>query len=237
MRCARGFKLILTASRAHAGAIAKADEEIAESGRAAQVLHAVARGFDVGRSTAAELKTTGPEIWNDCDGAIDDARGRRRSRWHHRRRALLSTLAGKATYFAQMRSRFEHDAAITLQRVRPSTTRSPQNPGHRRRPHHPEPRPLGGRQGGAGDQRVGAMALRLAAPAAVAGVEPERCRPEPPPTSSAEDEYAGKTIVVVLPDLAAASSVMFAEVPTGIIERRWRERSPPSLTELSRPPT
>ena len=36
-----------------------------------------------------------------------------------------------------------------------------------------------------------------------------------------KDEYAGKTIVVVLPDLDERylSSVMFAEVPTGIIEQ------------------
>ena len=36
-----------------------------------------------------------------------------------------------------------------------------------------------------------------------------------------KDEYAGKTIVVVLPDLAERylSSVMFADVPTGIIEQ------------------
>ena len=35
-----------------------------------------------------------------------------------------------------------------------------------------------------------------------------------------QDEYAGKTIVVVLPDLAERylSSIMFTEVPSGIIE-------------------
>ena len=35
-----------------------------------------------------------------------------------------------------------------------------------------------------------------------------------------KDEYAGKTIVVVLPDLAERylSSIMFTEVPSGIIE-------------------
>ena len=35
-----------------------------------------------------------------------------------------------------------------------------------------------------------------------------------------QDEYAGKTIVVVLPDLAERylSSIMFTEVPSGIIQ-------------------
>ena len=36
-----------------------------------------------------------------------------------------------------------------------------------------------------------------------------------------KEEFAGKTIVVVLPDLAERylSSVMFSDVPTGIIEK------------------
>ena len=41
------------------------------------------------------------------------------------------------------------------------------------------------------------------------------------PLLAEQDAYAGKTIVVVLPDLAERylSSVMFADVPTGIIEQ------------------
>ena len=145
-----GAELILTeAAKGMPGAIAKA-KEIAESDPAKYFMPGQ---FDNPANPEIHFKTTGPEIWNDCDGAID---------------VLVAgvgtggTITGVSRYIKN-----EAGKAIESVAVEPTNspvitqtmngegrqTRSPQNPGYRRRLHPPEPRPLRGRQGGAGDQR------------------------------------------------------------------------------------
>ena len=214
-----GAELILTeAAKGMPGAIAKA-KEIADSDPAKYFMPGQ---FDNPANPEIHEKTTGPEIWNDCDGAID---------------VFVAgvgtggTITGVSRYIKK-----EKGKAITSVAVEPSHSPvitqtmngEPLKPG----PHKIQgigagfiPKNLDlsvvDRVEQVTNEESIEMALRLAqeegllvgiscGAAAAAAIRLAQL-----------DEFAGKTIVVVLPDLAERylSSVMFADVPTGIIEQ------------------
>ena len=214
-----GAELILTeAAKGMPGAIAKA-KEIADSDPAKYFMPGQ---FENPANPEIHQKTTGPEIWNDCDGAID---------------VFVAgvgtggTITGVSRYIKQ-----EKGKAITSVAVEPSHSPvitqtmngEPLKPG----PHKIQgigagfiPKNLDlsvvDRVEQVTNEESIEMALRLAqeegllvgiscGAAAAAAIRLAQL-----------DEFAGKTIVVVLPDLAERylSSVMFADVPTGIIEQ------------------
>ena len=214
-----GAELILTeAAKGMPGAISKA-KEIAESDPNKYFMPGQ---FDNPANPEIHFKTTGPEIWNDCDGKID---------------VLVAgvgtggTITGISRYFKK-----EKNKQILSVAVEPS--------------HSPViSQTLNGEEVKSGPhkiQGIGAgfipknldlslvdqveqvsndesidMALRLAkeegllvgiscGAAASAAIR-----------LAEQEQFAGKTIVVVLPDLAERylSSVMFSNVQTGIIEQ------------------
>ena len=214
-----GAELILTeAAKGMPGAISKA-KEIAESDPNKYFMPGQ---FDNPANPEIHFKTTGPEIWNDCDGEID---------------VLVAgvgtggTITGISRYFKK-----EKNKQILSVAVEPS--------------HSPViSQTLNGEEVKSGPhkiQGIGAgfipknldlslvdqveqvsndesidMALRLAkeegllvgiscGAAASAAIR-----------LAEQEQFAGKTIVVVLPDLAERylSSVMFSNVQTGIIEQ------------------
>ena len=213
-----GAELILTeAAKGMPGAIAKA-KEIAESDPQKYFMPGQ---FENPANPDIHSKTTGPEIWNDCDGAID---------------VLVSgvgtggTITGVSRYIKQ-----EKGKSIVSVAVEPthSPVISQTLNGEEVKP---GPHKIQGIGAGfipknldlslvdrveqvSNDESI-AMALRLAneegllvgisSGAAVAAAI--RLAEQP--------EFAGKTIVVVLPDMAERylSSVMFESVPTGIIQ-------------------
>ena len=213
-----GAELILTeAAKGMPGAIAKA-KEIAESDPQKYFMPGQ---FENPANPDIHSKTTGPEIWNDCDGAID---------------VLVSgvgtggTITGVSRYIKQ-----EKGKSIVSVAVEPthSPVISQTLNGEEIKP---GPHKIQGIGAGfipknldlslvdrveqvSNDESI-AMALRLAneegllvgisSGAAVAAAI--RLAEQP--------EFAGKTIVVVLPDMAERylSSVMFESVPTGIIQ-------------------
>jgi cysteine synthase A len=214
-----GAELILTeAAKGMPGAIAKA-KEIADSDPAKYFMPGQ---FENPANPEIHQKTTGPEIWNDCDGEID---------------VFVAgvgtggTITGVSRYIKQ-----EKGKAITSVAVEPSHSPvitqtmngEPLKPG----PHKIQgigagfiPKNLDlsvvDRVEQVTNEESIEMALRLAqeegllvgiscGAAAAAAIRLAQL-----------DEFAGKTIVVVLPDLAERylSSVMFADVPTGIIEQ------------------
>lgn len=213
-----GAELILTeAAKGMPGAIAKA-KEIAESDPQKYFMPGQ---FENPANPDIHSKTTGPEIWNDCDGAID---------------VFVSgvgtggTITGVSRYIKQ-----EKGKSIVSVAVEPthSPVISQTLNGEEIKP---GPHKIQGIGAGfipknldlslvdrveqvSNDESI-AMALRLAneegllvgisSGAAVAAAI--RLAEQP--------EFAGKTIVVVLPDMAERylSSVMFESVPTGIIQ-------------------
>jgi cysteine synthase A len=214
-----GAELILTeAAKGMPGAIAKA-KEIADSDPAKYFMPGQ---FDNPANPEIHEKTTGPEIWNDCDGAID---------------VLVAgvgtggTITGVSRYIKQ-----EKGKAITSVAVEPShspvITQTMNGEALKPGPHKIQgigagfiPKNLDlsvvDRVEQVTNEESIEMALRLAqeegllvgiscGAAAAAAIR-----------LAQQDEFAGKTIVVVLPDLAERylSSVMFADVPTGIIEQ------------------
>ena len=214
-----GAELILTeASKGMPGAIAKA-KEIADSDPGKYFMPGQ---FDNPANPEIHEKTTGPEIWNDCDGAID---------------VFVAgvgtggTITGVSRYIKQ-----EKGKAITSVAVEPShspvITQTMNGEALKPGPHKIQgigagfiPKNLDlsvvDRVEQVTNEESIDMALRLAqeegllvgiscGAAAAAAIR-----------LAQQDEFAGKTIVVVLPDLAERylSSVMFADVPTGIIEQ------------------
>ena len=214
-----GAELILTeAAKGMPGAIAKA-KEIAESDPAKYFMPGQ---FDNPANPEIHFKTTGPEIWNDCDGAID----------------VLVAGVGTGGTITGVSRYIKNEAGKAIESVAVEPTNSPViTQTMNGEAVKPGPHKIQGI--GAGfipknldlsvvdkveqvtNEESVAMALRLAqeegllvgiscGAAAAAAIR-----------LAEKDEYAGKTIVVVLPDLAERylSSVMFAEVPTGIIEQ------------------
>ena len=214
-----GAELILTeAGKGMPGAIAKA-KEIADSDPSKYFMPGQ---FENPANPEIHEKTTGPEIWNDCDGAID---------------VLVSgvgtggTITGVSRYIKN-----EQGKAITSVAVEPShspvITQTMNGEALKPGPHKIQgigagfiPKNLDlsvvDRVEQVTNEESIEMALRLAkeegllvgiscGAAAAAAIR-----------LAQQDEFAGKTIVVVLPDLAERylSSVMFADVPTGIIEQ------------------
>ena len=214
-----GAELILTeAAKGMPGAIAKA-KEIADSDPAKYFMPGQ---FENPANPEIHEKTTGPEIWNDCDGAID---------------VFVAgvgtggTITGVSRYIKK-----EKGKAITSVAVEPShspvITQTMNGEALKPGPHKIQgigagfiPKNLDlsvvDRVEQVTNEESIEMALRLAqeegllvgiscGAAAAAAIRLAQL-----------DEFAGKTIVVVLPDLAERylSSVMFADVPTGIIEQ------------------
>ena len=213
-----GAEIVLTeAAKGMPGAIAKAKEIAAtDPGK-----YFMPGQFENPANPEIHEKTTGPEIWNDCDGAID---------------VLVAgvgtggTITGVSRYIKNGKGKAIESVAVEPSHS-PVITQTMNGEEVKPGPHKI--------QGiGAGfipknldlsivdkveqvtnDESV-EMALRLAkeegllvgiscGAAAAAAIRLAK-----------QDAYAGKTIVVVLPDLAERylSSVMFADVPTGIIE-------------------
>lgn len=214
-----GAELILTeAAKGMPGAISKA-KEIAESDPNKYFMPGQ---FDNPANPEIHFKTTGPEIWNDCDGKID---------------VLVAgvgtggTITGISRYFKK-----EKNKQILSVAVEPSHSPviSQTLNGEEVKP---GPHKIQGIGAGfipknldlslvdqveqvSNDESID-MALRLAkeegllvgiscGAAASAAIR-----------LAEQEQFAGKTIVVVFPDLAERylSSVMFSNVQTGIIEQ------------------
>ena len=144
-----GAEIVLTeAAKGMPGAIAKA-KEIAESDASKYFMPGQ---FDNPANPEIHEKTTGPEIWTDCDGAID---------------VLVAgvgtggTITGVSRYIKNQAGKAIESVAVepTHSPVITQTmngedgqARAPQDPGHRCRLHSQEPRPVCGRQGRTGHQ-------------------------------------------------------------------------------------
>ncbi|WP_320664988.1 cysteine synthase A [Prochlorococcus sp. MIT 1223] len=214
-----GAELILTeAAKGMPGAIAKA-KEIADSNPKKYFMPGQ---FDNPANPEIHFKTTGPEIWEDTDGQID---------------VLVSgvgtggTITGISRYIKQEKGKNiisvavepSHSPVITQtlngEEVKPGPHKI-QGIGAGFIPKNLDLSIVDKVEQVSNEESIN-MALRLtkeegllvgiscgaAATAAIRLAE--------------KDEFAGKTIVVVLPDLAERylSSIMFENVPTGIIEQ------------------
>jgi len=213
-----GAELILTeAAKGMPGAISKA-KEIAESDPNKYFMPGQ---FDNPANPEIHFKTTGPEIWNDCDGEID---------------VLVAgvgtggTITGISRYFKKEKNKQilsvavepSHSPVISQTLNGEEVKSGPhkiQGIGAGFIPKNLDLSVVDQVEQVSNDESI-AMALRLAqeegllvgiscgAAAAVALRLAEK------------EEFSGKTIVVVLPDLAERyiSSVMFENVPTGVIK-------------------
>ena len=223
MMAVLGAELILTeAAKGMPGAIAKANE-IAQSDPQKYFMPGQ---FDNPANPEIHFKTTGPEIWDDTDGKID---------------VLVSgvgtggTITGISRYIKQEKKQSllsvavepTHSPVITQtlngEEVKPGPHKI-QGIGAGFIPKNLDLSVVDKVEQVSNDESI-SMALRLAqeegllvgiscGAAAAAAVR-----------IAEQEEFAGKTIVVILPDLAERyiSSIMFENVPAGIIKE-------PSLT-------
>ncbi|WP_269622439.1 cysteine synthase A [Prochlorococcus marinus] len=214
-----GAELILTeAAKGMPGAIAKA-KEIAESDPNKYFMPGQ---FDNPANPEIHFKTTGPEIWNDCNGNID---------------VLVAgvgtggTITGVSRYLKEEKGKSILSVAVEPSHS-PVISQTLNGEEVKSGPHKIQgigagfiPKNLDLKlvdqvEQVTNDESI-AMALRLAkeegllvgiscGAAAAAAIR-----------LAEKDEFAGKTIVVVLPDLAERylSSIMFEDVPTGIIQQ------------------
>ena len=214
-----GAELILTeAAKGMPGAISKA-KEIAESDPNKYFMPGQ---FDNPANPEIHFKTTGPEIWNDCDGKID---------------VLVAgvgtggTITGISRYFKKEKNKQILSVAVepshspvisqTLngEEVKPGPHKI-QGIGAGFIPENLDLSLVDQVEQVSNEESID-MALRLAkeegllvgiscGAAATAAIR-----------LAEQEQFAGKTIVVVLPDLAERylSSVMFSNVHTGIIEQ------------------
>ncbi len=214
-----GAELILTeAAKGMPGAIAKA-KEIAESDKSKYFMPGQ---FDNPANPEIHFKTTGPEIWDDTDGNID---------------ILVSgvgtggTITGVSKYIKSEKGKSILSVAVEPSHS-PVITQTLNGEEVKPGPHKIQgigagfiPKNLDlsivDRVEQVSNEESIDMALRLAkeegllvgiscGAAAAAALR-----------LAEKDEFAGKTIVVILPDLAERylSSVMFTDVPAGIIEQ------------------
>ena len=213
-----GAELILTeAAKGMPGAIAKAKEIAASDPNK----YFMPGQFENPANPDIHFKTTGPEIWDDCNGAID---------------VLVAgvgtggTITGISRFIKQEKGKSilsvavepSHSPVITQtlngEEIKPGPHKI-QGIGAGFIPKNLDLSVVDRVEQVTNDESI-AMALRLAkeegllvgiscGAAAVAAVR-----------MAEQPEFAGKTIVVVLPDMAERylSSVMFESVPTGIIQ-------------------
>ncbi len=213
-----GAELILTeAAKGMPGAIAKA-KEIAENDPNKYFMPGQ---FDNPANPDIHFKTTGPEIWDDCDGSID---------------VLVAgvgtggTITGVSKYIKEEKGKPILSVAVEPTNS-PVITQTLNGDEIKPGPHKIQgigagfiPKNLDlslvDRVEQVTNEDSIAMALRLAqeegllvgiscGAAATAAIR-----------MAEQEEFSGKTIVVVLPDMAERylSSVMFESVPTGIIQ-------------------
>ncbi|WP_320675116.1 cysteine synthase A [Prochlorococcus sp. MIT 1341] len=213
-----GAEIILTeAAKGMPGAIARA-KEIAESDSDKYFMPGQ---FENPANPDIHFKTTGPEIWNDCDGQID---------------VLVAgvgtggTITGVSRYIKQQQGKSilsvavepSHSPVITQtlngEEIKPGPHKI-QGIGAGFIPKNLDLSVVDKVEQVSNEESV-AMALRLAqeegllvgiscGAAAVAAIR-----------LAEKAEYEGKTIVVILPDMAERylSSILFETVPTGIIQ-------------------
>ena len=218
MMAVLGAELILTeAAKGMPGAISKA-KEIADSDPQKYFMPGQ---FDNPANPEIHFKTTGPEIWDDTDGKID---------------VLVSgvgtggTITGVSRYIKQEKNHSllsvavepTHSPVITQtlngEEVKPGPHKI-QGIGAGFIPKNLDLSVVDQVEQVSNDESI-AMALRLAkeegllvgiscGAAAAAAVR-----------LAEKEEFSGKTIVVVLPDLAERyiSSIMFENVPTGVVK-------------------
>ena len=213
-----GAELILTeAAKGMPGAISKA-KEIFESNPQKYFMPGQ---FDNPANPEIHYKTTGPEIWNDCDGSID---------------VLVAgvgtggTITGVSRYIKQEKGKSIQSVAVEPSHS-PVITQTMKGDDLKPGPHKIQgigagfiPKNLDLSIVDSVEQVTNEesieMALRLAkeegllvgiscGAAAAAAIR-----------LAEKEEFAGKTIVVILPDMAERylSSAMFETVPSGIIE-------------------